>query len=172
MLNDNPMAAWHLPYVPGDARALHRELAPGGIAGHLFRPMPESFLAPVRSIFRAAALAVVPESAALDAAQWLDLERIVEEALAQRPAKVRRQLALLLRAIETLPVLATGRRFSTLDVGRRTRFLQSLQDSPVLLLRRGVWGLRTLIFMGYYARPAAAALIGYRADARGWDARR
>jgi len=134
--------------------------------------MPASFIAPIRPTFRAVARAVVPEADALDAGQWLELEAIVEEALAQRPAKVRRQLALLCRAIETLPVLSTGRRFSALDVARGTRFLLTLQNSPVLLLRRGMWGLRTLIFMGYYARPRAAALIGYRADARGWDARR
>jgi hypothetical protein len=134
--------------------------------------MLEPVVAPVRTIFRSVAQAVVPEAAALDESQWLAVERIVEDALALRPAKVRRQLSLLIRAIEILPVLATGRRFSALDVERRTRFLMTLQNSPVLLLRRGVWGLRTLIFMGYYARSEAAALIGYRADRRGWEARR
>jgi hypothetical protein len=133
--------------------------------------MPEPVVAPVRTIFRAIARAVVPETGALGESQWLDLEGIVEDALAQRPAKVRRQLGLLIRAIETLPLLSTGRRFTGLDVERRTRFLTTLQNSPVLLLRRGVWGLRTLVFMGYYARPEVAALIGYRADVRGWEAR-
>jgi hypothetical protein len=42
----------------------------------------------------------------------------------------------------------------------------------MLLLRRGIWGLRTLAFMAYYERPEAAAEIGYRATARGWEARR
>lgn len=134
--------------------------------------MPQPVVAPVRSIFRAVAQAVVPEAGALDEPQWLAVERIVEAALAERPAKVRRQLGLLIRAIETLPLLWTGRRFSRLDVARRTRFLLTLQNSPVLLLRRGIWGLRTLVFMGYYGRPEAAALIGYRADPRGWAARR
>jgi hypothetical protein len=134
--------------------------------------MPEPVVAPVRTIFRAVAQAVVPEAEALDESQWLAVEGIVEDALALRPAKVRRQLGLLIRAIEVLPLLSTGRRFSALDVERRTRFLTTLQNSPLLLLRRGVWGLRTLIFMGYYARPEAAALIGYRADVRGWEARR
>lgn len=134
--------------------------------------MAELVVAPVRSIFRAVARTVVPETADLDEPGWLDLERIAEEALASRPAKVRRQFGLLIRAIDTLPMLATGRRFSALDEDRRTRFLMTLQNSPVLLLRRGVWGLRTLVFMGYYVRPEAAALIGYRADARGWEARR
>jgi hypothetical protein len=34
-----------------------------------------------------------------------------------------------------------------------------------------MWGLRTLILMGYYARPAAAAEVGGSAHRRGWAAR-
>ena len=44
-------------------------------------------------------------------------------------------------------------------------------DEWILALRRGVWGVRTLAFMGYYARPEAAREIGYRAAAAGWAAR-
>ncbi len=69
----------------------------------------------------------------------MELERIVEQALASRPSRLQRQLVILIRAIE---------------------------------LRRGFWGLRTLALMGYYARPAAAASVGYHADPRGWEARR
>jgi hypothetical protein len=31
--------------------------------------------------------------------------------------------------------------------------------------------VRVLVQMGYYGQPAHAAAIGYRADARGWEAR-
>lgn len=134
--------------------------------------MQEPVLPPLRHAFRAIAVTVVPEAAALDERQWAALERIVEDALALRPARTRRQLGMLIRVIENLPVLLSGHRFSGLDPERRTRWLERLQGSPVLLLRRGVWGLRTLVFMGYYARPEAAVAIGYRADPRGWDARR
>jgi hypothetical protein len=136
------------------------------------RAMPDSVIGPVRPAFRAIAETVVPESSSLPPSDWSELEAIVERALAQRPVKVRRQLGLLIRIIDLLPVIATGRRFVSLDAAGRERWLARLQGAPVLLLRRGVWGLRTLVFMGYYARPAAAAAIGYRADRRGWDARR
>jgi hypothetical protein len=129
-------------------------------------------LAPVRGTFRAVAQTVVPEASALPPAEWQALEAIVDDALAERPARLRRQLRLLVRLIEALPVLRYGRGFTALDPGRRTAVLRALQDAPLLLLRRGFWGLRTLVLMGYYARPAAAAEIGYRADARGWEARR
>jgi len=134
--------------------------------------MSESALAPVRGTFRALAQTFVPEAAALDAHGWAAVEAIVEQALAERPARVRRQIGLLIRVLETLPLLRWGRRFSALDAATRLRFLETLQRSPVLLLRRGIWGVRTLAFMGYYARPETRALIGYRADAHGWEARR
>ena len=125
----------------------------------------------VRAPFRAIARAVVPESAALDEGGWTELEHIVERGLASRPASIRRQLRLLVRLLDVLPLLRFGRTLTRLDDARRTRFLQAIEDAPLLLLRRGFWGLRTLIFMGYYGRPEAAEAIGYRASLRGWEAR-
>lgn len=134
--------------------------------------MSDLVLAPVRPVFRALAEAIVPETSALEAQGWADVEGIIEEALATRPPIVRRQLRVLIRLLNWMPVLRHGRRFVSLDPARRAEFLKTVQDSRLLLLRRGFWGLRTLTFMGYYARPEAAAEIGYRADPRGWEARR
>jgi hypothetical protein len=128
-------------------------------------------LAPVRSTFRAVAVCVVPEAEALDEAAWADLEGIVERALSTRPARMQRQLRTLLRAIELVPLARYARTFKHLSPERRVAVLGRLQDARVLLLRRGFWGLRTLILMGYYARPAARGAVGYRADARGWAER-
>ncbi len=124
------------------------------------------------SLFRAVATCVVPEAGRLDAAQWDEMAAIVARAIAARPRALQRQLALFFTLLEWLPLLRYGRRLSRLDAGRRARVLDRLRRAPVLLLRRGFWGVRTLILMGYYGRPAAAAAIGYRADARGWEARR
>ena len=133
--------------------------------------MTESISAAVRPVFRALSQTFVPEAAALDDAGWAEAEAIVATFLAGRPAVIRRQVVLLIRILDLLPLLVYGRRFRSLDAGRRLKFLVAMQKAPVLLVRRGIWGLRTLAFMGYYARPAAAAAIGYRADPRGWDAR-
>ena len=134
--------------------------------------MSAPVLPPVRSQFRAIAQTVVPESRALAESDWLEVERIIEGALALRPEGIRRQIRLLIRALDLLPLLRHARRFTSLDPASRLAFLDSMQRFPVLLVRRGVWGLRTLVFMGYYGRPAARGLVGYLADARGWDARR
>ena len=122
--------------------------------------------------FRAVATCVVPEAARLEAAQWDEMEAIVARAIAARSRSVQRQLTVFLILLEWLPLLRYARRLSRLDSARRANFLDRLQRAPLLLLRRGLWGVRTLILMGYYGRPAAAKEIGYRADARGWEARR
>lgn len=125
----------------------------------------------IRPVLRGICATVVPEAAQLNEEEWDALEEIVRRALAPRPVALQRQVLLLVRAIEWLPVIRYGRRFTALDPVRRLRFLERLQDSPVLLIRRGIWGLRTLLLMGYYGRIAGGRAIGYRADPRGWKAR-
>jgi hypothetical protein len=122
-------------------------------------------------ILRAVVTTVVPDAATLDATAWTEVDTIISGQLAQRPAALRRQLGALLSFVEWLPVLRYGRRFTALDAARRALVLAALERAPALLLRRGIWGLRTLALLGYYARPAAAAEIRYRGDPRGWAAR-
>jgi hypothetical protein len=126
----------------------------------------------LRVPFRALAVAMVPDAASLDERGWEEVDAAMGRALSARPPAVRRQLALLVRALDTLPLFRWGRRFHELGAARRARFLDSVQHSPILLLRRGVWGLRTLVFMAYYARPDVQSSLGYHASARGWSARR
>jgi hypothetical protein len=120
---------------------------------------------------RAIAEAVIPEAARLTEQEWAEAQAIIDHALAQRPHRIRRQVRLLLRSIDMLAWLRRGRRLHRMPLDARTRFLRSIENSPILLIRRGFWGVRTLVLMGYYARPEAAAAIGYRADPRGWEAR-
>jgi hypothetical protein len=114
---------------------------------------------------------VVPQAEGLDADAWGDIEAIVADALASRPRPLLNQLALFFRVIDGAAIVRRGRRFDRLSEASRTRVLRAFERSPVLLLRRGFWGLRTLALMGYYARPEAKREIGYRAEARGWEAR-
>lgn len=133
--------------------------------------MNEPVLDAVRAVFRALATTVVPEAAHLDEGGWRALEGIVEDALAARPRALRRRLVTFVRLLEWLPLLRYGRRFTGLDPVRRAHFLAAVENAPVFVVRRGFWGLRTLILMGYYGRGEAAAEIGYRAHLRGWYGR-
>ena len=134
--------------------------------------MSANLLAPVRPAFRALAEVFVPETAGASPAVWDRLEAVVESALAERPPAIQRQVILFIRVLNGLARLRSGRALPGLDLARRTSLLEGLSKSPVLLVRRGVWGLRTLVQMGYYTQPEVQAAIGYRASAVGWEARR
>jgi hypothetical protein len=116
--------------------------------------------------------AMVPEAATLDDAAWREAEAIIRRALSSRPTSVRRQIGVFLLLLDLVSLVRHRRRLAGLTLPERGRLLESLSKSRLLLLRRGIWGVRTLAFMGYYARPAAAEAIGYRASLSGWTARR
>lgn len=130
-----------------------------------------SALGPVRPVFRAIARTVVPEAGALDEDGWSRLEAVVEEGLSTRPPGMVRQIQLFIRAVEWMAVARHGRRFSALPEARRRDFLEGLERGPALMVRRGLWGVRTLAYMGYYTLPEVRAAIGYRAHPGGWRAR-
>jgi hypothetical protein len=120
---------------------------------------------------RAVVATVVPQAADLDEYGWLEVEAIIERAISDRPIRQRRQISVFVRIVEFAPLLRRGALFSRLDPDHRTSCLLAFQHSPILLLRRGLWGLRTLAFMGYYGRTEAASRIGYKASPAGWEAR-
>jgi hypothetical protein len=132
---------------------------------------PPSTLAPVRPLFRAVVRASVPAAGAFDESGWGRAEAIVDEAFALRPPAVRRQVVLFLRVLSLFGRLRSGRALSALPAERVRAVMASLERAPLLLLRRGVWGVRTLAFMGCYGQREVRAELGYRAGASGWQAR-
>ena len=132
---------------------------------------PEPVLSSLRGPLRAMGSVVLPAPDALDEEGWLRAESIMEHALAPRPSGVKRQLRLFLRVVNLLPLLSTGRTLSGLSLDRRAAFLQGLERSSLQPLRRGLWGVRTLLFMGYYTQDQVRREIGYRASPEGWSGR-
>ena len=105
---------------------------------------------------------MVPEIAELSAAEWDDSVQVIESYLSTRPVKMQRQVRLFVRILNIAAILATGKTLPRSDIQSRTRFLHRIERGPVPLLRRGLWGVRTLVFMGYYTRPDVHRRIGYR----------
>lgn len=128
-------------------------------------------LAPVRGAFRTVTVACVPAAAGFDEPAWSRAEEVVDDALAQRPAMVRRQVLLFFRVLGVLSVARFGRGLVGAGPERVRRLLTSLERSPLLLLRRGTWGVRTLAFMGVYTQAEMRRHIGYEAALRGWESR-
>jgi hypothetical protein len=129
-------------------------------------------LAAVRGPFRALVMTIVPEASRLDSAGWTGIEGLAEDLLADRPPRLRAGLRWFVRLLNWAPAVRYGRSLTRLDPEQRRRFLARVQDSPLRVVRVGFWGLRTVILAAYYGRETAGGDIGYRADRRGWEARR
>lgn len=125
-----------------------------------FSPKKEAF-------FLALSHRIVPEIALLDQNGRERFLQIVDDTLATRPALVQRQFRFFL---SILRISSIPRHFKTLDrlpPDRQDRILSRFQHSSNNLLRRGFWGLKTLIFMGYYGQPEVARRIRYTPSPRG-----
>ena len=122
-------------------------------------------------LLRSIAEVVVPETRTMSADEWSEFGEIITAALAKRPAAMRRQLDLFLTILNLLCLFRQRRSLPALSLEQRAAFLAGIESSRLLLFRRGFWGIRTLVFMGYYARAACAPQLGYAAHARGWQQR-
>lgn len=134
--------------------------------------MTSLFTASQRPRLHALAVCFVPEIAIATASQWNALEAAVDQAVSLRPPALRRQLASLVGLIDWIARIRYGRPLVRLEVPKRDRLLASLAESRLSLLRRGIWGLRTLVMLGWYTQPEVVASLGYRASPLGWSARR
>jgi hypothetical protein len=132
---------------------------------------PKPVLRRVRNTFRAVVQTVAPRATAFEEEEWAWAESLVEDALAQRPKRVRRQVVRFLRLLDLVTIPWYGWTFTGLSDGQRLRVLRTLERSSIPLIRRGVWGVRTLGFLAVYGQEDIQARIGYRPDYRGWDVR-
>ena len=130
-----------------------------------------SVLAPVRDTFRAVVRAAVPMSVDLEEDAWRRGEAVVEDSLSGQPESVQRQVVFFLHVLSLMGRLLKGRPLHQLPTVAVRTLLAQLERAPLLLLRRGVWGVRTLAFMAVYTQPGVQEALGYRAAAGGWDAR-
>ena len=105
---------------------------------------------------------IVPESARLDEAQKRRFLEIVGEALASRPPALRRQILLFFSVLRWAPALVYFAPFERLSPQNQDRVLRWFQEGPIGLFRKGFWGTKTLIFMGYYGRLESWEEISYR----------
>lgn len=116
------------------------------------------------AFFMTVAETITPEVARLDDAGKARMTDIVDAALMDRDPGTRKQVGSFLLLIRVAPLLRYGRTFDGLGAERRRDVLAWLQDGPVGLLRQGFWGLKVLVFMGYYGQPEHWSEIGYAPD--------
>ncbi len=107
---------------------------------------------------------IVPETTELDAAGLSRFFGIIDEALQDRPASVRRQFATFLGVLRWAPLARYGSPLDKLRAARQDAVLRWFEDCPVSLLRKGFWGLKAMVFMGYYGQPETNEFVGYAPD--------
>ena len=107
------------------------------------------------------AACIVPESAGAPTQVTDPLLAAVDEELQPRPRLQQLEFKLLLLAIRWMTVPFTLRRFERLPVERQVAWLRFLESAPLTLLRVGIWGLKTLVFLGYYTQDGVLRRIIY-----------
>jgi hypothetical protein len=120
------------------------------------------FDAGTAATFRAAADCIVPAEPGSAGAGCEQAVRVADAMLARRAAPDRRKFAAFLRALELLPVVRYGRRFSSLSPELRSRVLAFLSATGIHpLLRVGAFGVKTYALMGYYGSELAWTEMHY-----------
>ena len=104
---------------------------------------------------------IVPESAGAPPQVTEPLLAAVDEELRPRPRLQQFEFKLLLFAIRWMTVPFTLHRFERLPGERQDRWLGFLENAPLTLLRVGIWGLKTLVFLGYYTQDGVQQRIVY-----------
>jgi hypothetical protein len=113
------------------------------------------------AFFAVVAQTITPGVASLDADGRVRMMAIVDTALQDRDASTQKQFNTFLRVIRFAPVVRYGRTFDRLAPEQKETVLRWFESCPVSLLRKGFWGLKALVFMGYYGRPESWSEIGY-----------
>ena len=107
------------------------------------------------------AACIVPESAGAPTQVTEPLLAAVDEELRPRPRLQQLEFKLLLLAIRWMTVPFTLRRFEHLSPERQHGWLRVLESAPLTMLRVGIWGLKTLVFLGYYTQAGVLQRILY-----------
>ncbi len=104
---------------------------------------------------------IVPAAADLDAEGRSRFIAIVGKALGDRPQSIQRQFVLFLGLMRWLTLVRFGAPFDRLSPANQDAALLWLLDAPLAKLRSGFWGLRALIFMGYYGQTEVWPSLRY-----------
>ncbi len=110
---------------------------------------------------------IVPEISELDGAGQGRFFSIIDNALQERDEKVRRQFGVFLGVLRWASLFRFGSPFEKLSSERQDVVLHWFENCPMSLLRKGFWGLKAMVFMGYYGQPETNQFVGYSPDFNG-----
>ncbi len=112
-------------------------------------------------MLRALALRLAPPVVKLDPSSWEEFYAIIARTFSELPARVRWQVRLFLFVLRWMTLPLHGGLFDLLAPKDQDEVLHWLEDHPWRLLRIAFWGVRALIFTGYYGNPGLWHKMGY-----------
>ncbi|MHA1569291.1 MAG: hypothetical protein ACTSXZ_07465 [Alphaproteobacteria bacterium] len=110
---------------------------------------------------------IVPEVGDLDAAGREKFLGAIDGLMVTRPPALQRQFRIFLNVLRWAAVLRYGRPLDRLPAAKQINVMRWFQNAPLLLLRRGFWGLKTLVFVGYYGGTGVEEKIGFTPSRHG-----
>jgi Gluconate 2-dehydrogenase subunit 3 len=99
----------------------------------------------------------------IPSADDVDVVGFIDGYTARMSAPMRRDLSRALLYLEQLAPLAVWKRarFTELSADDQDHVLESLETSPVMLLRGAFNGIKSLVFMGYYRDARTWPIVSY-----------
>jgi hypothetical protein len=113
---------------------------------------PSVLGASLQQILLRLAACIVPETSSASAEVRSAMLSAIDAQLGPRPRLQQLEFKLLLLGLSWLTLL---------PMPWQTRFLQWLENFPIRLVRVGIWGLKTLVYLGYYGQEGIQRHIGY-----------
>ena len=110
---------------------------------------------------------MIPQLDGADESEQRKVVQIVDDALASRAPGLQTQFKVFLKLIRFSPLVRYGKKLDSLPPEDQDKVMRGFQDSPIPKFRSGMWGLKTLIYMGYYGDPDRAGQFGYNPSLTG-----
>ena len=112
-------------------------------------------------LFLTIAERIAPGIDDLDVSGRAEFLHLIDNAFAPREPGVRRQFQLFLFLLRWLPFLRFGAPLDRLAEQKQIRVLRWFEGKAFVLLRKGFWGLKTLVYLGYYGQAAVSRKMHY-----------
>jgi len=117
--------------------------------------------------FMSVARVIAPGTADLNEAGKDKFKAIIVWGISDKPAFVRNGFLFFLFVLKWMTLPFFFRTYDHVSLKWQTRILRMLESFPVRLVRTGIWGLKTLVFMGYYGQTDVAERLGYKPSFEG-----
>jgi hypothetical protein len=110
---------------------------------------------------------IVPDIATLPETEQLEVVCRIDDALWGREPALRMQFLAFLKILKLSFLPRHLKTFDRIKPAQQDDLIRKFEDHSIGKLRSGIWGVRTLIFMGYYGNPGRAKQFHYTPSLNG-----